>query len=77
MKDYDNGYDEGYNDRNQDGKTTKMPLLYQYPIVQSLIRSLQPSTAEENWVTMETALHLLRTMYLHVRLYIYPIMTIF
>ena len=52
-----------------------MPLPDQDLMVQSLIRSLYLGITEEDWATTATDLLLRRTMYLHFRLYIYPINT--
>ena len=55
---------------------TTMHLPDQYPMVQYLIQSKCRVLAEEDQVTMETAMRPRRTMYLRVGLYIYPINTL-
>ena len=73
MTNYDDTDDNGDNGGNEDGKTMTIPLPDQDPMVRSSIRSRCLGLAEEDRATTATALRPRRTMYLHVRLYIYPI----
>ena len=55
---------------------TRILLSDKDPMVRSSIKSRRLGIAEEDWATTEMALRPQNTIYLHVRLYIYPIKTI-
>ena len=69
-------YDGGYDDRNEDVNDDLMPLPDQDLMVPYSIQSQGLGLMEEDREKMVIELCQWRTMYICVRLYIYPIKTI-